>query len=649
MPTFLPGYVKPGFYVAQRDISAPAVTPGVRIAAIIGQGAKTLGRSENIVKGAKNGQDGPLVNNTVINLVSVVSNGTVYRQGIDFKLTRSGADALVDWSLLASLTGTADLSALSPDVATALDGKTLNLTLDGITANPVITFSAAGAGGLTALGNNAAAVAAFINQWVGSTVATIDGSNRLVLSANSILVNPGSGSANALLGLTDFSSAAIKEPATGSTYTCNYVSDKTDAEYAPAIFTDMNKVVTSYGERRPQVEFESGAVVTSATKTLTASAPGWTVDEWQGFYVRITAGLGKGQVRVVISNTADTLTVSRDWSDLQAPDATSTFSITDVNINSISKGIQVCKDIGGTVFIASQYEDDIFNDPNIKDAITALESDVQGFRPYSITLMRGLGSTEVDPVNFLKAHVEKMSDTQHNKWRMSTFGLAQGNEDFTTFTQLATGTLSDRMFLPNLSTLVRDFGFGKEKLDGSYLAAAYAGIFCANEDAGEPFTGRSVSNAFSVADLVDPFNEEEKLLMGAAGVSVFERQGNDLVLVDDLSTDQSTQLKKYGRFCRMKDFVSGFYKDGLKASTVGQRFVVSTTGQADVVGNTKANFNLLTIQLQKPADPTKQIVNKVEDLLVEQDKSESDQLDISASVYLTPEVKYVFMLLGFGV
>lgn len=51
----------------------------------------------------------------------------------------------------------------------------------------------------------------------------------------------------------------------------------------------------------------------------------WTVNNWENQYVTITSGTGKGQHRKILSNTATTLTIDRDWDT--NPDLTSSFSI----------------------------------------------------------------------------------------------------------------------------------------------------------------------------------------------------------------------------------------------------------------------------------------------------------------------------------
>ena len=73
----------------------------------------------------------------------------------------------------------------------------------------------------------------------------------------------------------------------------------------------------------------SDTTASATDTTIVGVTAGWTINEYTGFYVKITGGTGSataaiGQVRVIVSNTIDTLTVAA-WS--ATPDATSTFEI----------------------------------------------------------------------------------------------------------------------------------------------------------------------------------------------------------------------------------------------------------------------------------------------------------------------------------
>jgi len=65
---------------------------------------------------------------------------------------------------------------------------------------------------------------------------------------------------------------------------------------------------------------------TTLQDTTKAGTKAWTVNQWATLVVTITAGTGAGQTRTVLSNTANTLTISPDWTT--TPDGTSKYIIT---------------------------------------------------------------------------------------------------------------------------------------------------------------------------------------------------------------------------------------------------------------------------------------------------------------------------------
>lgn len=69
--------------------------------------------------------------------------------------------------------------------------------------------------------------------------------------------------------------------------------------------------------------FDTGTATSGSATTLVDSGAAWTVDQWINYQVRITAGTGKGQVRVITANTATQLTFAAG----ATIDATSVYSI----------------------------------------------------------------------------------------------------------------------------------------------------------------------------------------------------------------------------------------------------------------------------------------------------------------------------------
>lgn len=71
--------------------------------------------------------------------------------------------------------------------------------------------------------------------------------------------------------------------------------------------------------------FATGTATAGAASTLTNSGKAWATNMWANYQIRITGGTGKGQIRVIASNTGTVLTVSAAWT--VNPDATSVYSI----------------------------------------------------------------------------------------------------------------------------------------------------------------------------------------------------------------------------------------------------------------------------------------------------------------------------------
>lgn len=71
-------------------------------------------------------------------------------------------------------------------------------------------------------------------------------------------------------------------------------------------------------------DFDTGTATSGSSTTLVQSTKNWTVNTYANYQVRIISGTGAGQIRVITSNTATTLTVPA-WTT--NPDATSVYTI----------------------------------------------------------------------------------------------------------------------------------------------------------------------------------------------------------------------------------------------------------------------------------------------------------------------------------
>jgi hypothetical protein len=107
------------------------------------------------------------------------------------------------------------------------------------------------------------------------------------------------------------------------------------------------------------------AATGGSTLTLTTTGTGWAVDAYMGQAVELLSGTGAGQVRQVMSNTADTIVLPSDTPWDIVPDATTTFVIR-----------TIMSEVDGSVGVM------LGSQPNTRDENAFLvKLDAQG-RPY---------------------------------------------------------------------------------------------------------------------------------------------------------------------------------------------------------------------------------------------------------------------------
>lgn len=87
-----------------------------------------------------------------------------------------------------------------------------------------------------------------------------------------------------------------------------------------------------------QDELESGTATSGSALNLEDTTKTWTVNEFVGAAVHLTGGTGAGQVRYVLLNTSDTLTMTSAWGT--NPDATTTYAILRSEVNGTA-GIRI--------------------------------------------------------------------------------------------------------------------------------------------------------------------------------------------------------------------------------------------------------------------------------------------------------------------
>jgi hypothetical protein len=119
---------------------------------------------------------------------------------------------------------------------------------------------------------------------------------------------------------------SLNAPQTGGlvvNYDPTTKQDTVAGAYVAGVAATSNPQVPTTG-----VVVDSGTATSGGASTLTDTSKTWTVNQFTGFRVKITAGTGSGQSRSIASNTVDTLTTATAWGT--APDNTSVYSIVEV-------------------------------------------------------------------------------------------------------------------------------------------------------------------------------------------------------------------------------------------------------------------------------------------------------------------------------
>lgn len=103
--------------------------------------------------------------------------------------------------------------------------------------------------------------------------------------------------------------------------------DQYPSKQVPWIFSRTYGPIplTSTRKLPPSEVLVNSTATAGGAFTLTDATQAWTVDEFAGFTVTITAGAGIGQTRIIASNTATVLTTTTVWTSV--PDATSVYEV----------------------------------------------------------------------------------------------------------------------------------------------------------------------------------------------------------------------------------------------------------------------------------------------------------------------------------
>lgn len=422
--------------------------------------------------------------------------------------------------------------------------------------------------------------------------------------------------------------AAGAEPATGSTYFVTYEYEKAVTDYAAKLYSRVQDAITTYGPASIQTVLDTGTATAGGSNTLTDSSKTFTVNAFVGNYVKITGGTGAGQIRVIVSNTATVLTVSSNWGT--NPDGTSVYQITDIAEDSISLAAQILFENtagNGFLYVVQAKEDTTTEFTAALDRIKDVDN------AYALVVLKGM-TTGNALLATIKTHVDSQSSTLGRHERIALIGAPVNQVLFTTFSSVATGLNDPRVVYVSPGEVKREIDGVIRSLDGSYLAAAIAGIITNPVfDAGEPISGKPIAG---FSDVVDPFLRSEKNSMAANGVLIIEKQGGIPTVRHALSTAPANIIDAEVKVTRIKDDIINTLRINLQRAFINTRNVGPETLSA-----VKAFIKLLL-----DSKTTQRVINSFESLDVSTNISDPRQIDVSFKIKPTFDINYIFVTFG---
>jgi len=417
------------------------------------------------------------------------------------------------------------------------------------------------------------------------------------------------------------------QPTNGSKYSVTYEYEKTTTDYDPIILSSTQDVVTRFGPPQISILLDSGTATSGTVTTLVDNTKTWTVNGYVGNYVKIISGTGAGQSRVIISNDATSLSVS-DWGTI--PDATSVYQITDISENSISLAAQILyENTGGNGFVyCVQSIDDTSTD--FQAALDKMQ-DKDG--AYVIVILKGM--TLGDPlITSLKTHVDTQSTTLGKHERIALIGGPVSLTDYQTISSIASGIADSRLAFIAPCEGKRSISGTEYSFDGSYIAAAIAGIITNPVyDAAEPISGKTI---VGFNDIPNSFLLSQIRYMIGSGVFLITKERGIPAINHALSTDVSTVVNSEIKITRIKDYIIDLLRRNLRSTYINARNLGTATRVS-----MKAFIKFLL-----DGAVTRNILTDYQNLEVIQNTSDPRQIDVTFQVRPIWDINYIYVTFG---
>lgn len=248
-----------------------------------------------------------------------------------------------------------------------------------------------------------------------------------------------------------------------------------------------------------------------------------------GHYLKITDGVGEGQIRVIMAVDAEKNDITVAPALDESANDTSKLSIKDGPESEISIAATIAQNHGAVNFLGSQSPDDIVDDNNLRKAVDNTKEKTNGFQGWCLNYLKGVDEND-SIVSYIKSYVAEMNGITTKQERMALFGVKASISNYQDVVNLTKGIKDARVGVV-ANPFARITGVGK--LDGSYIASAITGLITnPNFDPGEPISGKAL--LFDYID--DPYLRQEKRQLGQYGSIVTEKQGVDYNIIHYLST-----------------------------------------------------------------------------------------------------------------
>ena len=241
--------------------------------------------------------------------------------------------------------------------------------------------------------------------------------------------------------------------------------------------------------------------------------------------------------------------------------------------NSLSIGAQLVFENGASIVGTVQIKSTGNEYVDFKTALAKLElvEDAEVIVP--------LYANSVFSATELKSHIVRMSSKPERKERVGLVSLDETLESISlsSWELLAEGLASKRMALIYPGKINKILDEGEVILDGTYLAAAIAGLMTsAAYDSAEPITFKDL---FGIVDVSINILNTSKNQLATSGILIVDKRGATPYVRHGLTTDMTTIAGQEISITTSIDTVVKGLRDTLEGVFIGKKFIATLPSQ----------------------------------------------------------------------